>query len=122
MRELVLRGGPWDDQERAAIFEYCADDVDALARLLPVMLPRIDLPRALLRGRYMTAAAAIEHNGVPIDMATLASLRAHWNDIKDDLIRAVDDHGIYDGRTFKMERWARFLAANNIPWPVLESG
>jgi DNA polymerase family A len=96
--------------------------VMALQRLLPAMLPRIDLPRALLRGRYMAAAAAMEHNGVPIDMGTLASLRAHWDDIKDDLIGTVDDHGIYDGRTFKIDRWARFLAANNIPWPMLESG
>jgi DNA polymerase I len=122
MREIAIRGGPFTEAERTALLDYCESDVLALERLLPAMLPRIDLPRALLRGRYMTAAAAIEHNGVPIDMATLASLRAHWNDIKDDLIRAVDDHGIYDGRTFKMERWARFLAANNIPWPVLESG
>ena len=51
MRELVLRGGPWTDAEREAILEYCESDVAALARLLPVMLPSIDLPRALLRGR-----------------------------------------------------------------------
>src|SRR5262249_59934983 len=57
MRALVMRGGPWNDDERAAVLQYCADDVDALARLLPRMAPRIDLPRALLRGRYMAAAA-----------------------------------------------------------------
>src|SRR5262249_56836779 len=53
IRNLVLRGGPWSDEERTAILEYCMSDVDALARLLPAMAPRIDLPRALLRGRYM---------------------------------------------------------------------
>ena len=42
------------------ILDYCESDVLALARLLPAMLPRIDLPRALLRGRYMAAAAAME--------------------------------------------------------------
>ena len=46
------------------------EDVAALERLLPAMLPKIDLPRALLRGRYMAAAAAMEHNGTPIDVAT----------------------------------------------------
>ena len=66
MRALVLRGGPWSDVERAAILEYCESDVAALARLLPAMLPSIDLPRALLRGRYMIAAARIERNGVPV--------------------------------------------------------
>ena len=91
--------------------------MSALQRLLPAMLPQIDLPRALLRGRYMAAAAAMEHNGVPIDMATLALLRTHWTDIQDELIGAIDDHGIYDGRTFKLDRWARFLAAQDIPWP-----
>ena len=73
MRALVMRGGPWSDDERAQILDYCESDVEALERLLPAMLPRIDLPRALLRGRYMAAAAAMEHNGVPIDVDMLAS-------------------------------------------------
>jgi DNA polymerase-1 len=122
MRAIAIRGAPFTNSERVALLEYCESDVVALERLLPAMLPHIDLPRALLRGRYMAAAAAMEFNGVPIDAATLASLRAHWDDIKDELITAIDEHGIYDGRTFKMDRWGRFLAANNIPWPTLESG
>jgi DNA polymerase I len=122
LRALVLRGGPWSEQERTAILDYCATDIVALERLLPAMLPRIDLPRALLRGRYMAAAAAMEWNGVPIDVSTLSLLRGRWTGIQDDLIGAIDDHGIYDGRTFKSERWAHFLAAHNIPWPQLESG
>jgi len=75
MRELVLGGGPWSEQEQADILDYCESDVDALKRLLPAMLPTIDLPRALLRGRYMAAAANMEHNGVPIDMMMLDRLR-----------------------------------------------
>ena len=86
------------------------------------MLPRIDLPRALLRGRYMAAAAAMEHNGTPIDVETLARLREGWTGIQDDLIRAIDVYGVYDGRTFKSERWAKLMAALGIPWPMLESG
>jgi DNA polymerase-1 len=62
MVDLILRGGPWDSAERQAILDYCESDVAALGRLLPVMLPRIDLPRGLLRGRYMSAAAAMEWN------------------------------------------------------------
>jgi DNA polymerase I len=123
MRSLVLRGGPWTDDERSAILDYCAGDVTALERLLPAMLPRIDLPRALLRGRYMKAAAAMEHNGVPIDTDTLALLREKWTDIQDELIREIDaDYGVFDGRTFKAERWERYLIAHGIPWPRLESG
>ena len=105
------------------ILDYCEADVDALIRLLPAMLPRIDLPRALLRGRYMAAAAAMEHNGTPIDVETLARLRQGWTDIQDQLIAAIDrDYGVYEGRTFKLDRFEALLAAENIPWRRLESG
>src|SRR5262245_53092589 len=50
MRDLILRGGPWSGEKRSAILDYCESDVDALARLLPAMLPKIDTPRALLTG------------------------------------------------------------------------
>ena len=70
MRDLIMRGGPWSEEERIAILGYCEEDVDALARLLPAMLPRIDLPRAVLRGRYMAASASMEYAGTPIDVAT----------------------------------------------------
>src|SRR5262249_7791477 len=75
MRSLILRGGPWSCSERNAIIDYSESDVDGLARLLPAMLPHIDLPRALLRGRYMTAVARMEFAGVPIDTHALKRLR-----------------------------------------------
>jgi DNA polymerase I len=119
LRKQILLGNP----EREATLNYCQSDVTALERLLPKMLPRIDLQRALLRGRYMAAAATMEWNGVPIDALTLDLLREHWVGLQDDLIAMIDsDYGIYDGRTFKRDRWERYLAANNIPWPRLESG
>ena len=123
MRDLVLRGGPWSTDERTAILDYCESDVVALARLLPAMLPRLDLARALLRGRYMAAAAAMEFNGVPIDVAMLERLRTHWTDIQDQLIAAIDaDYHVFDGRTFKLDRFEAWLARTGIPWPRLESG
>ena len=123
MRALVLRGGPWSDVERAAILDYCESDVAALARLLPAMLPKIDLPRALLRGRYMSAVARMERSGVPIDVSMLELLRRNWSKIQDQLIAEIDaDYGVYDGRTFKTDRFAAFLARAGIPWPRLESG
>src|SRR5262249_20775185 len=122
LRALVLRGGPWSEAERIAIQGYCESDGVALARLLPAMLPGIDLSRALLRGRYMAAAAAMEHAGVPIDTATLGLLRQHWTDIQDDLIATIDaEYGVFEGRSFRAQRWAEYLIANNIPWPRLES-
>src|SRR6478736_727038 len=70
MVSTILRGGPWSAGEQANILDYCESDVTLLERLLPAMLPRIDLPRALLRGRFMKAAA-IEWNGIPVDTVTL---------------------------------------------------
>jgi DNA polymerase I len=122
MRLLSLRGGPWSHNEQVGLLNYCATDVYALEKLLPAMLPRIDLPRALLRGRYMAASAAMEWNGVPVDVPTLQVLREHWLDIQDDLIRAIDTYGIYDGRTFKTDRWANLLVEKGIPWSRTETG
>jgi hypothetical protein len=123
MRQLVLRGGPYTPDERRAILDYCQTDVDALAKLLPAMAPDIDLPRARLRGRYMTAVARMEWRGVPIDADALASFRGNWQSVQARLIERIDkDYGIYDGRTFKRDQWAAWLTANNIPWPRLPSG
>jgi hypothetical protein len=71
----------------------------------------------------MAAAAAMEFNGIPIDVSTLEPLREHWTDIQDDLIVAIDvDYGVFEGRSFKRDRWGRWLADKGIPWPRLESG
>jgi len=123
MRELAQRGGPWTTSEKQALLDYCESDVAALARLLPQMMPSLDLPRALLRGRYMKAAATIEHNGIPIDTRRLENLRGQWGAIQDQLIAQIDGaYGIYEGRRFRAVRFAEYLVANNIPWPQLPSG
>jgi DNA polymerase I len=123
MRNLVLRGGPWSEAEKVAILNYCESDVAALVRLLLSIMPYIDLPRALLRGRYMVAAARMERYGVPIDMETWQRLVRHWPGIKGQLIAAIDaDYGVYDGHTFKEDRFAVYLKRHRIPWLRLESG
>jgi DNA polymerase I len=105
------------------ILNYCASDIDALERLLQAMLPKIDFPRALLRGRYMAAVAAMEWDGVPIDTDTLARLREGWTGIQDQLIAAIDaPYHVYEGRSFREDRFRELLIRCNIPWPRLESG
>jgi hypothetical protein len=124
MRDLALRGGPWTAVEREALMAYCESDVLALAKLLPRMLPQIDLERAVLcRGRYMRAVARMEHVGVPIDVETLSRLRDGWGEIQTHLIQEVDSKfGVFEGRTFKSDRWANWLTRSGIPWPRLDSG
>jgi hypothetical protein len=102
MRDLAIRGGQYTESEKVALLDYCQSDVDALARLLQVMQPKIDLPRALVRGRYMVAAARMEHCGVPIDQSMLARLQEHWETIKSQLIGAVDaDYGVYQRSDYR---------------------
>ncbi len=123
MREIILRGGPRTKAEQEQIIYYCQSDVEATASLFNVMANNLDFTRALLRGRYMTAVAHMEHNGIPIDVTTLSQLKANWAKIQKELVTAVDkDYGVYEGMTFKLDKFAKYLNRNNIQWPLKESG
>jgi DNA polymerase I len=123
MRDLALRGGPWSAEEQKVLLEYCETDVDALELLLSEMECFIDLPRALLRGRYMKAAAKIENTGIPLDTTAHNLFKDNWESIQDSLILEIDScFGVYEGRTFKRDRFEAWLTQNDIPWPRLESG
>ena len=123
MRDLALRGGPWSGSERQQLTDYCESDVLALHKLLPQMNPQLDIPRALLRGRYMKAVAHMEHWGVPIDTKAYSALRGQWPGIQEELIRRIDTrYGVFEGRTFKRDRFGRWLTKRRIAWPKLESG
>jgi hypothetical protein len=123
MRQLILGGGPWDQKQQSAILDYCQEDVDATTQLLIAMLPAIDLPRALIRGAYMCTVAKMEHTGIPTDVELLQRLQVNWDKIKEQCIQEVDrSYKVYEGRTFKIARWASWLATHDIPWPRLPSG
>ena len=123
MRNLAMRGEPYTSEEASALLNYCESDVTGTARLLAVMLPRIDLPRALLRGRYMIAAARMEHQGIPIDTEAHCRLGENWDRIKASLVERIDrDFGAFEGTSFVAERWERYLVEHNIAWPRLLSG
>jgi DNA polymerase I len=118
----------WTPAEQTALLDYCQTDVDPLGELLRRMLPAIQardkgLGQALLRGRYTAAVARMEHAGVPVDTELLKVLRDRWEPIKLDLIADVDrDFGVYDGASFKTDRFEAWLAAEGIPWPRTDTG
>jgi DNA polymerase-1 len=128
MRELAIRGGTYTDAEKLALLDYCQSDVDALDPLLARMWPQIDsrpkgLGQALLRGRYMAAVTEMDHAGVPIDVGMVERLRASWDGLKLRLIEDVDQaYGVYDGTSFRMERFERWLMAQGMPWLRTETG
>lgn len=123
LRDMILTKSEFSDHDKREILDYCASDVSALAALFKAMSELIDLPRALLRGRYIPAVAFMEFHGVPIDHESLERIKSKWDDIKLELIREVDkDFDCYLGTTFKTDKFAKWLASRQIQWPLLESG
>jgi DNA polymerase I len=124
IRRRILEGEPFSEEEREAILDYCSGDVFPLEKLLVAMGPHIDLPRALLRGRHEITVATIENIGIPTDVEMLTAFREHWTGIQDDLIAKLDaDFHVYEGRSFRRDRFAALLTRLGIKnWPLLDSG
>jgi DNA polymerase I len=123
MRRLILDHQHWSEDEKRKILAYCESDVIGTVALCSRMVPSIDWPRALLRGRYMKAVARMERTGVPIDLELYNSLVTNWDNLKEDLIAAVDvDYGVYEGTTFKAQLFNDFLSSRGIPWPKYPNG
>ena len=123
MRDLILSRGPWTTEEQLAILDYCQSDVDALALLFGKMAPLIDWPRALLRGQYMRAVSKIQACGIPMDVESLTGIQAAWDEVQDALIARMDvAYNVFEGKTFKANKFEAYLQRSGIPWPRLPSG
>ena len=111
------------EQERTQLLGYCQSDVEATTALLDKMATKIDLPRALLRGRYMAAAAAVERAGIPVDTRSLRAIQSGWGSCCAALVKSIDaDFGVFEGTTFKENRWLAYCERKGIFWPRLPSG
>ena len=122
-RRLVLCQDSWSEAEQKEILDYCQKDVIAAGLLFDAMRPKIDWPRALLRGRYSAAVAAMEWHGVPIDTDMHGRLVRSWAPLKERLIADVDtDYGVYVGNRFNNKRFLSYLDGRGIAWPRLLSG
>ena len=98
MRDLILRGHPFSDGERAAILDYCMEDVTNTAALLPAMLRFVNLQEALLRGSFTRAVAWIEYNGIPVDKTAYERLVENWPELVSSLPRRIEqehEYGVY---------------------------
>jgi hypothetical protein len=121
-RNLILRGHPFTESEQADILDYCEQDVRALEQLLPAMLPHINLPYAVFRGRYTNAVAKMEFSGIPVDAPLLNRLRKHWGELKLKLAEDVETqygYGVYKGTHWSDQRFAELLDRLDIfdQWP-----
>src|SRR5262249_21706713 len=67
MQMLGARGEPYTPEERRVLSDYCAKDTTDLAVLYRAMRPKIDLPTALIHGRYMISSGQQVHRGIPVN-------------------------------------------------------
>jgi len=112
----------YNEAERQVFLETCAKDASATGKLFTAMLPRLDPPRALFRGRYQPCVAEMEKTGIPIDRPMLELIRERFPAIREELISRVDVFGVYEGTTFRTKNFERLLGELGIPWPRYPSG
>ena len=128
MRDRILQGPPFTGEERRDILEYCESDVQALARLVPHIVPTIrSLPHALFRAKTQWAVAQVEHRGVPIDLPPLTRIRHHWDGMCVDLVTEMDrPFGIYeieDGQPhWRKSNFEAYVRRMGMSWPRYENG
>jgi len=102
-----------------SIDRYLSD----LTALYLVMVDNLESERALFNGDYMKTVALIEFTGIPIDVENLKKLVNNWDAIKTDLVSTIDaEYGVYDGLTFKADKFEKWLKGRAISWPLLDSG
>ena len=131
MRERIVQGWPFTDEERRQILLYCEGDVDSLRKLMLRMLPEINLNLALHYGEFAAVSALMEHHGVPIDMEVYAPLADEetWQAVRDDMVPVIDaKYGVYvrnaaGGWSFNMELFNAYLKREGITfWPKTSAG
>jgi hypothetical protein len=124
MQEAIGNGtwrGRYTPQE---ISDYCMSDSAALVALLPAMMP-LNLPFALLRGRYGAAVARMQRAGVPIEVPLYRRIDDNWGDLTRELIHDVNQTWrVYEDGHFRSARFEQRLGELGIirTWPRTETG
>lgn len=124
MQRLAIQGGPYSEQEKSDLLEYCGSDVDALVALLPRMFPEIDLDQALFRGEYMRQVAHMEARGVPLDVERFNLFRDNWDRIRNYIAYLANARyeNVFVGTRFSARRFEKYVSRREISWPRLSSG
>ena len=129
MRERILQGPPFSDQEQRDILDYCEDDVRALARLLPHIVPTIRPPfaHAMFRAKYQWAIAQQERRGIPMDGALLPDSgttgRTCGSIWSPSWIARSAAYEVVNGRAhWRKQQFADYVRRHRMSWPTYEDG
>jgi DNA polymerase family A len=128
MRARIVEGPPFTHQERRDILDCCEDDVNALERLVPHIIPTIrSLEHAMFRAEFVGVTAGQEHRGVPLDLSLLDRTRHSWDGMRLDLVTELDGpFGIYeivDGKPhWRRDRFVDYVRRNHMTWLTYPDG
>lgn len=125
VKYLVLRCGPWSQNEKQLFVHYAESVVVAQAQLLDRMEDWVikQLTTILRRSRYMVAITKMENSGIPIDTRRLDILKDKWNNVREVLIlERNESFRVFEESPVKTERFEKYLESLNIPWPKDKMG
>ena len=121
VRLPAQRGRCLTSNESAAVIQLCRSRVAAIARLFEKIRSRIDVPRAVLRGAYSTALAAVERRGTPVDSALVRLISERWSDIRGRFFES-DADGIWVAGVFSEARFTALMKRLGVAWPRQANG
>ena len=131
-RDVAIRGAPFTEEERRGLLHYCRTDVDLTVRVLVAMWDEAGLAdsrtfrQALIRGRYLAAAANCYAAGIPLHMRDVKRMNRYAREARLGLIRnQANIFPVYrpDG-TFSHQLFARLLRRHwrLAGWPRTPTG
>jgi DNA polymerase-1 len=131
-RDVAIRGGPFTREEQQGLLRYCRTDVDLTARVLVAMWEDLGLSdpctfqQALIRGRYLAAAASCYATGIPLCMPDVKRMTRYAREARLGLIQSqANIFPVYrsDG-TFSHQLFARLLRRYGqlASWPRTPTG
>ena len=124
--DLVLRGGPYTQQEIDDTLAYCMNDAEDAAKLAAALLYASDLVdplrfrQAVWRGRCVAALTVVEATGTPLDMPLAKRFLTHWQAIEEGLVDTLGAAypGVFrEDRSLDKRGLADYLSQRGIPWP-----
>jgi hypothetical protein len=126
IRQICIRGGPFSATERQIIPPYCKSDVIPLPALAENLLGSMNdqqFAQALVRGRFVWSVSHVERKAIPIDVPMQREWELKKGNLLLSLVAEVDrNYNIYEGTTFKFDRFADYLSRQRIAWPKTPKG
>jgi hypothetical protein len=122
LRVITEREGPYSPDELDALLANGETVVRSIERLLKAMEPDLDLPRALLRGRYLVSLAKMQAAGIPIDVETLRRIQRALPGTRRELIQKLDTPGLWNEGGLSRHRLEEFVEKRHLEWPRTPTG